>query len=314
MPSPGRTVVTSGAVHLFARPAVSRVVLSKRVPELLNLERRVRTHTRLLATCRAGKPLHKNATGEYRRGEGLIGWIAEQVKPLRSDDAEADPRFVVRPDMEDHMGSFVGAPVLSEGSCIGVISAVAPQKASFTAHTEDLLQLIAGLCAPHIEVVRLSRLAQIDALTGTYNRHGLELVCPNTAAHRIRTLAMVDIDHFKAINDRHGHAGGDEVLKLVARLLAEALREEDSVIRMGGEEFLLVLPDIEIHQGTRIAERVRGTVEQAVLQVAQAEVRLTVSVGVTLQLPDEARDDAVARADAALYRAKTSGRNRVVDS
>src|SRR5438876_11617883 len=84
------------------------------------------THTRLLATCRAGKPLHQNATGEYRRGEGLIGWIAEQAKPLRTGDAQADPRFVVRPDMVERMGSFLGAPVISETTCIGVISAVSP--------------------------------------------------------------------------------------------------------------------------------------------------------------------------------------------
>jgi diguanylate cyclase (GGDEF)-like protein len=269
------------------------------------------SHTRLLATCRAGAPLHRNGASEYRPGEGLIGWVAQQVKPLRSDDAEADPRFVSRPDMTEAMGSFLGAPVVSEGACIGVISVVAHGKAAFGAHAEDLLQLIASMCAPHVEVVRLSRLAQLDPLTGTFNRHGLDLICPATEVRPL-SLVMVDIDHFKRINDQHGHAAGDEVLKRVARLLSDAMRGEDSVVRMGGEEFLLVLPDLDVHTAARIAERTRGLVEQAVVMIAHAEVRLTVSAGVAQRLGGEARDETVARADEALYRAKSSGRNRVV--
>ena len=130
----------------------------------------------MLATCRAGLPLHQNATSEYRRGEGLVGWISEHCKPLRSDDAEADPRFVTRPDMVDRMGSFLGAPVVVEGTCIGVISAVNTAKAFFSPHDEELLRLIAGLCSPHIEVARLSRLAHLDPLTGAFNRRGLDMI------------------------------------------------------------------------------------------------------------------------------------------
>lgn len=270
------------------------------------------THTRLLATCRAGTPLHRNGASEYQRGEGLVGWVAEQVQPLRTDDAEADPRFVTRPDMTEPMGSFLGAPVVIEGACIGVLSAVAAEKAAFSAHSQDLLQLIAGMCAPHVEVARLSRLAQLDALTGSFNRHGLELVCPADEVSRPLTLAMVDIDHFKAINDQHGHAAGDEVLKRVARLLSESVRAEDSVVRMGGEEFLLVLPDLDLHKAVRVTERTRALVEGSVIQTSSAAVRLTVSSGVAQRQPGEARDETVARADEALYRAKSSGRNRVV--
>ena len=272
------------------------------------------THTRLVATCRAGSPLHQNATTEYRSGEGLIGWIAQHAKPLRSDDAEADPRFVARPDMVDRMGSFLGAPVVSEGSCIGVISAVSPERAWFTAHHETLLQLVAGISAPHIEVARLSRLAQLDVLTGAFNRRGLELVLPEADAADPVTLVMADLDHFKSVNDRFGHPAGDEVLKRVARLLSDGLRAQDAVIRMGGEEFLVVLPGIDVHQGARIAERTRALVEEAVLNLSAGELKITISVGVAQKKPDESRDAAVARADAALYRAKAAGRNRVMIS
>ena len=268
------------------------------------------TQTRLIATCRAGQPLHLNATSEYQRGEGLIGWIAQEEKTLRADDAEADPRFTRRPDMVEKMGSFLGAPLMVQGACIGVVSAVNAKRAHFTARHEELLELIADMCSPHLEVARLSRLAQLDALTGAFNRRGLELVLPETLT-QLASLVMVDIDHFKLINDQLGHSAGDEVLKRLARLLSAALRDEDAVIRMGGEEFLLVLPDIDVHQAMRIAERIRATVEEAVVRVGDKEVRLTVSAGVAQKRSDEPRDTAVARADAALYEAKQSGRNRV---
>ncbi|MHB8873969.1 MAG: sensor domain-containing diguanylate cyclase, partial [Myxococcaceae bacterium] len=248
---------------------------------------------------------------EYQVGEGLIGWIAEKAQPLRADDAEADPRFLRRPDMVEKMGSFLGAPLVIDGTCIGVISAVDAKKAHFTARHEELLELIADLCGPHIEVARLSRLAQLDALTGAFNRRGLDMVLPETRAEQFVSLVAVDIDHFKAVNDQHGHPAGDEVLKRLARVLVGTVREGDAVVRMGGEEFLLVLPGLDVHQAARIAERTRATVEQLVLKLAEQEVRLTISLGVTQKRGDESRDAALARADAALYQAKQSGRNRV---
>ena len=269
------------------------------------------TQTRLLATCRAGKPLHQNATSEYRLGEGLIGWIAQQVLPLRADDAEADPRFVKRPDMVDRMGSFLGAPVVIDGVCIGVISAVNPQLGFFSADHEEMLQLVAALCAPRVELARISRLAQVDVLTGAFNRRGLELLLPDPPLVPVVTVVMVDIDHFKAVNDDFGHASGDEVLKQVARVLSEVVRAEDSVVRLGGEEFLIVLPGIELGRAARIAERTREMVEATRFNGLPVDRRVTISVGVAQLKLSESRDAAIARADGALYRAKSSGRNQV---
>jgi diguanylate cyclase (GGDEF)-like protein len=266
------------------------------------------THTRLIATARAGQPLHRNATYDYQRGEGLIGWVAEHAQPIRANDAEADPRFQQRADMVDRMGSFLGAPVIHDGKVIGVLAAVHQVKDAFTPEHEQLVLLIAGICAPHVEVARLERLAQVDVLTGAFNRRGLDLCFPE-ATRRKLSVAMIDIDHFKRINDELGHGAGDVCLKKLARLLFDSMRAEDSVIRLGGEEFLLVLPGSDLHEGQQIAERVRAAVEATPLI---DERRVTISVGVAQHKLGDSREETILRADQALYSAKQRGRNQVV--
>ncbi|MDB4968224.1 MAG: hypothetical protein JWN44_3913 [Myxococcales bacterium] len=267
------------------------------------------TRTRLIATCRAGEPLH-SAPGEFQIGEGLMGWIAQNNLPLRTGDAPADPRFVQRADVRDPIGAFLGVPLVSNNVCFGVVSVVRPDKHAFTEAHENLLMLLAGLCAPHLEMARLTRLAVIDPLTGVFNRRGLDLVLPEDSDIGV-SIAMCDLDHFKSINDQFGHAAGDEVLRRVGRLLATVMRSGDGVVRWGGEEFLLVLPTIELGRARRVVERARSWVENEGIEVAGHPVPVTISVGVAERRPGEPRDSLIARADDALYIAKNSGRNRV---
>src|SRR5438876_8003130 len=124
------------------------------------------THSRLIAVCRAGTPMHRNATSSYEVGQGLLGWIAKNCQPLRTGDAMADERFVTRPDMVEPMGSYLGVPFVVEHQTTGVLSAVSAARDAFTEEHEQLLSLVAGIAAPYVEVGRLSRLAQVDALTG----------------------------------------------------------------------------------------------------------------------------------------------------
>ncbi len=123
---------------------------------------------------------------------------------------------------------------------------------------------------------------------------------------------MVDIDHFKTFNDTNGHAAGDLALQQVARLLRENVRPNDRVYRYGGEEFCVLLPETDATEAAQVAERVRRAVEGATIPGGEHQPggRVTISVGVA----DTAlgHDDLVERADAALYGAKESGRNRVV--
>jgi diguanylate cyclase (GGDEF)-like protein len=266
------------------------------------------TRTKLLAICRAGSPLHENPATDFELGEGLLGWIALTGKPLRSGAAERDPRFVARPGMKTALGSFLGVPLLAGERCIGVLSAVEKREHAFDEADEDTAVLLAAIAAPHVEIARLARLSRVDGLTGVLNRRGLE---ESTSEDEALTVAMVDVDHFKRINDEHGHGTGDLVLKELAERLRGVLRNEDAVVRYGGEEFLLLLRRVRLATGAAIAERARQAVERPDIKVPGASLAVTVSIGVARRKPGESRDALVARADAAMYAAKRAGRNRV---
>lgn len=120
---------------------------------------------------------------------------------------------------------------------------------------------------------------------------------------------VVDIDHFKDLNDTWGHAVGDQVLQELARRIAGSLREADAIARTGGEEFVAVIHDVDAERAMELAERIRLCVEQAPFRVGDVDLRVTISVGVAVGAADEA---AIVRADEALYAAKRAGRNRVV--
>jgi len=162
----------------------------------------------------------------------------------------------------------------------------------------------------------LEALAVTDGLTGVYNRQKLNDVlneyflrfCRN---HRAFAVLMVDIDHFKAINDTHGHAAGDNVLAHIAAILRQSVRAIDQVARYGGEEFVAVLPETTTEAGLEIAERVRAAVERHHLTNDEV-IAVTVSIGVSDSRDEDlSPDDVVERADQALYAAKRAGRNAV---
>ena len=266
---------------------------------------------RLIAKCRFGEPLHPgSAAAEFRVGEGLLGWIAEKNQSLRTGDAPSDARYVKKSEVVEPFLSFIGVPLTSGNVCFGVISATSPGPNAFSESHEALLSLLAGLCAPHLEMARLSRLAAIDPLTGVFNRRGLDLVLPEHD-ERLSSVAMCDLDRFKRINDEHGHAAGDELLRRVSSLLASVVRAADGVVRWGGEEFLVVLPGVEKATALHVVERARKAIEDDAVVVGGQVVRITISVGVAERHPGETRDALIARADEALYTAKNSGRNRV---
>ncbi len=167
---------------------------------------------------------------------------------------------------------------------------------------------------------RMSRLVQFDEKTKLHNyRHFMErLVEEFKRARRYGnhlTLLMLDIDHFKGVNDRHGHLAGDQVLKEFGAIMARSARETDLIARYGGEEFAILLPQTTAVQGQRLGDRIRRSTEVFVFNSGdvQGGVRITVSAGVaTYPINDriQAPEDLVRAADEALYRAKEAGRNR----
>ena len=168
---------------------------------------------------------------------------------------------------------------------------------------------------------QLEYLATTDALTGLWNRRqtfeslAAEL---ERAARQERGLGvlMVDIDHFKRVNDVYGHAAGDEVLRAVTEVLRQTVRTYDTVGRIGGEEMLIVAPGVDEAQLEALGERIRAAVERIDRSGTAARCAVTVSVGTALAPPGsgESADSLVARADGALYQAKNGGRNRVVQA
>lgn len=175
--------------------------------------------------------------------------------------------------------------------------------------TAYLQAVVDGLC----------ELSQRDSLTETANRRHLLLVLERELDRVLRSgdaalLLMVDVDHFKKVNDRYGHVAGDVVLHQVAQRLAECIRPMDTLARYGGEEFAIVLPACPISYGRAVAERVRQAVESCLISVSATEqIYVTVSVGgaYALQWIRSTSELWIERADLQLYRAKREGRNCV---
>jgi two-component system cell cycle response regulator len=166
--------------------------------------------------------------------------------------------------------------------------------------------------------IELNALSRTDVLTGLPNRREMQerMSAATSAARRHDqpcSMLMVDIDHFKRVNDNRGHDGGDVVLRVVAARLGAACRSEDSAGRWGGEEFLVVAPMTDLAGGARLGERIRSHIGDTAVPMSDGpDIHVTVSVGVASGI--RAADDLLAEADAALYVAKKDGRNRVVTS
>jgi diguanylate cyclase (GGDEF)-like protein len=168
----------------------------------------------------------------------------------------------------------------------------------------------------------LVRLATTDALTQVHNRrHALELarreLVRQQRTGRHLALLVLDLDHFKSVNDTHGHAAGDSVLASVSAAAREALRAMDIFGRLGGEEFVVVLPETDETQAIASAERLRARIAALNTPIGETSIRITVSVGIAVdgalgRDPDAALTELLRRADAALYAAKSAGRDRCV--
>jgi diguanylate cyclase (GGDEF)-like protein len=168
--------------------------------------------------------------------------------------------------------------------------------------------------------VELERLNSIDVLTGLYNRAFFNNALTSERKKSSRTdvpltLFLIDIDHFKSVNDRYGHLIGDECLKQVsAQLLQIIQRETDVVARFGGEEFIVLIHGTTAEKAVHTAEKIRIAITQTEFPTPEGNLRVTVSIGIsnTCIDVDTTNDDIIGSADRALYLAKNSGRNRVI--
>lgn len=162
----------------------------------------------------------------------------------------------------------------------------------------------------------LRKLAEIDPLTNTFNRRSFMMLMDKavSAANRRQTLLsifLIDLDHFKQINDKYGHGAGDDALCYFVAIASSCLRKEDVLGRIGGEEFAAFLPNARLVDAQLIAERLRSTVAERPFNSAHGTIPLTISIGITQCLPEESLEVSLQRADKAMYRAKEGGRNRI---
>ena len=168
------------------------------------------------------------------------------------------------------------------------------------------------------ELDEAQRLALIDPLTRIWNRRGMDELLKRRWAEALRNkqlvvVVMSDIDHFKSVNDTHGHHTGDVVLQVVSKRLVGVLREHDAVGRVGGEEFLILLTGCEPAELKRTVERIRLEVAKSQVMIPNGALNITLSFGVAAQIPTDqtSYQELIKFADKALYLAKNAGRNRV---
>lgn len=168
-------------------------------------------------------------------------------------------------------------------------------------------------------LVHMYAAAVQDGLTGLVNRRALDDRLEAELAHALRhrrelCVLMIDVDHFKKVNDTHGHLAGDEVLRQIARLLGDQVRTEDVVARYGGEEFVVITRDVPVHGAAALAERLRAAVSRRRFHFEQLSLTVTISVGIASLSglrTEQSAPRLLAAADIALYLAKEGGRNRV---
>ncbi len=239
--------------------------------------------------------------------------------------------------------SFLGIPLIWREKIIGIISIQSYQPDAYTPAQIQMMETIATQAAAAIEharvyanldsawsaaqdanrdlkkaLTKMERLAITDKLTSIYNRRKFDEIIENEIkrAARYRTplsLLLMDVDRFKRINDTYGHHMGDQVLRQVVRMIKENIRSSDVIARWGGDEIIILTPGIDLQNATLLAEKLRSLMEARSFIRPHAD-NITMSIGVAQYQPGEKSNDLLRRADAALYQAKSNGRNCVIEN
>lgn len=241
-------------------------------------------------------------------------------KVLDSVSADGSPSFLfedVKTHVNQHGSHRTDAAFRTPSGMLIWGDMVATPTVEVSGGINGYVFVIRDVTVQHLSRELLLTEALTDPLTGLFNRRGLEhrasiWFASEPGKNAPSSWIMADIDHFKKVNDTYGHDAGDDVLKLFAKQLKAATRKNDVIVRLGGEEFLILLPGAPIAAALDTAERIRVMVEEMVVSAGGNKFSITSSFGVMAQSLNHNWHEAVTAADAALYQAKTSGRNRVV--
>jgi diguanylate cyclase (GGDEF)-like protein len=242
------------------------------------------------------------------------------------EDAGRDPRFVENPLVtgDPLIRFYDGAPLTTDdGYKLGTLCVIDRVPRQLTLEQTMLLEDLAGLVVDEMELRRamglLRQLATTDPMTGLLNRRSFLSQAESEWQRSSRfaqplSLLILDIDHFKHVNDNFGHDAGDQVISRVAQICDAQKRAHDLAARYGGEEFVLMMPETDLAGAYRFAERLREAVAEDDIAHGEKVIKATVSIGVAEMAQAKSVDDMLKLADQALYEAKKNGRNRVVSS
>ncbi len=299
------------------------------------------------AHCKPRKPM------TFRLGQGIIGMAAETGRLQHCHDCQSESRFLPpeRRIGNEVIGSLICAPIDVNGRVLGVVNVSHSEPHSFNDTHERLLQVFASFLGQILsnwryyhemeqeiqhrtvelqqalsEAEELKRryhqLSIIDELTNLHNRRFFFSEANTALSVAVRhkqpfSVLMVDLDHFKQVNDTHGHAMGDRILQITAALMKAQVREGDILARFGGEEFALALPNTGAEGAKQMSERILEALRAVHFNAEQGEpVRVTASIGIatcedeTMKQKDDRLEHMLRQADQALYVGKAEGRNR----
>lgn len=253
---------------------------------------------------------------ESDRRPALCGYAIEQDTPLVIPDTHGDPRFAENLFVRGRpfIRFYAGAQLKVSSVNIGTLCVMDTKPRAFDA---EQLSILTDLAAVAVDELLLRNFSMQDSLTGALSRRAFRGEAQRLSALATRhghtlTLAVLDVDHFKQVNDRYGHAVGDAVLSSVIETCRKSLRGSDIIGRIGGEEFAILLPHTNLASGMAALEKTRLAIAGRAVDTPCGPVAVTCSFGAASLLGGQPFDDALHNADLAMYSAKNAGRNQVI--
>ncbi len=242
------------------------------------------------------------------------------IADFKAEDAEVKEDEVIRVSGLDNR-TFLGIPLILRGEVIGVLSVQAAQPNAYDPNQIRLVETTAQQVSIAMDNAKLfdkvQEMAITDSLTGLYNRRYFYLILGNEIERAKRyqaplSLLMMDIDHFKLMNDKYGHLAGDQVLQSVSEICKKNLRQADNMFRYGGEEFMILMPETNQKEALNVAERIRSAIAENTIKMEKGSVKITMSIGVSEYGENHPTSiKFIESADRTMYAAKKAGRNCV---
>jgi diguanylate cyclase (GGDEF)-like protein len=259
--------------------------------------------------------LHYTISGHSPNRDAIL-----ERRPVRIADIRHFDNFLLRQFAPD-ICSYIAVPILAKDKVTGILALYSKETNHFTEEDQRISESFAGQVAIAVENAhifeQIREMATTDTLTGLYNRRQFYTMAEIELARSTRynkpmTIMVIDLDHFKKVNDTYGHAAGDITLRNIARLCQLVLRKIDLVGRLGGEEFGVLLPETSLKDALIAAERLRETIANTTIEFKGDEIAVTASIGAAQSFGlDDTLEAILERADYALYEAKEAGRNQI---